>query len=47
MQVFNLCIKVEMPCAEYNLTFKSYFTISFLLLQVSSNVTDIFKEYQS
>lgn len=44
MQVFNLCEKVAMPRAEYILTFKSYFTVSFLLLQVPSNVTinDIF-----
>lgn len=44
MQVFNLCKKVAMPYAEYNLTFKSYFSTSFPPLQVSSTLYDISKE---
>lgn len=44
MQVFNLCKKIAVPHAEYNLTFKSYFSISFPPLQVSSTLTDIFKK---
>lgn len=44
MQAFNLCWKVAMPYAEYNLTFKSYFTISFLPLQVSSTLTMAFSK---
>lgn len=43
MQVFNLCEKVAMLYAEYNLTFKSYFSISFSPLQVPSTPTMTFK----
>ncbi len=42
MQVFNLCEKEAMPYAEYNLTFKSYFRISFPLTQVFSTLTMTF-----
>ena len=44
MQVFNLCKKVAMPYAEYNLTFKSYFSTGSPPLQVSSTLYDISKE---